>query len=442
MNRRHRPFLALAWLAALVFVAGFAAVPSAAAAAPAAATFVTPIPALVTVTQTGSFDASWTIGKGVSVSATTVVVQTSRPLGVTGCDLRWAPARSAVVSGTTYHVDGLGLNRCYRFVLLLTTGTGSRMVTSAPVIPAPAGLGATATFTNPYVDGLVSYETTARIGRAERDTFGSAIISRSLSEQSAPAVAGVCTGVPWAAPTKLATSGFSINRTLQPAFCYRYLLTIQDAAGFRSELTSGTLLMASGLPAWTGALDFYRPTAFASQATTTWCVAASSQMMLNMVLGQSDSSSSSQATYIVYGQANDGGYYSAGTNPAGWAAILDRFGGSSYTVQKFTTATAALSAAATRMRLTNKPAGLLVWTGIHAWVMNGFSATADPAVTASFTVTAVDVTGPLYPRAMNSSGYDLPPDTQLTPAQLSKYFLPYQDTVVRTWNGGYVVIMP
>ena len=74
--------------------------------------------------------------------------------------------------------------------------------------------------------------------------------------------------------------------------------------------------------------------------------------------------------------------------------------------------------------------------------MNGFSATADPAVTGSFTVTAVDVTGPLYPRAMNSSGYDLPPDTQLTPAQLGKYFLPYHDTVVKTWNGGYVVIMP
>jgi hypothetical protein len=43
---------------------------------------------------------------------------------------------------------------------------------------------------------------------------------------------------------------------------------------------------------------------------------------------------------------------------------------------------------------------------------------------------------------MNSSGYDLSPDSQLTPAQLSKYFLPYSDTIVKTWNGGYVVIMP
>ena len=29
-----------------------------------------------------------------------------------------------------------------------------------------------------------------------------------------------------------------------------------------------------------------------------------------------------------------------------------------------------------------------------------------------------------------------------TPAQLGKYFLPYTDTIVKTWNGGYVVIAP
>lgn len=439
----RRLLSALASLTALVLVAGFGTV-SAAAAATAApvATFVTPTPGLVSVTQTGSFGASWTLAKGATVAATTVVVQTSRPTGVSGCDLRWLPVRSQAVSGTSYQVDGLLPNRCYRFVLLLTTGSGAQTVTSQPFIPAPAGLGATADFTNPYVDGVVAYETAARIGWAERDTFGSKIVSRSLSEQAAPSVAGGCAGVAWASPTKLSFTGSSINRTLQRTFCYRYLLTLQDAAGFRSDLTSGAMLVASGLPAWTGTLDFYRPTAFASQSTITWCVAASSQMMLNMVLGQTDSSSSAQSTYIAYGQANDGGNYPAGTNPAGWAAILNRYGGSTYSVQRFTSSAAALNAAAIRMRQTNKPVGMLVWSGRHAWVMNGFSATADPATTSNFTITSVDVSGPLYPRSMNSSGYDLSPDSQLTPAQLSKYFLPYSDTIVKTWNGGYVVIMP
>ena len=430
-------------LTVLFLVSGFGGLSVAAAATAApVATFVTPIPGLVSVTQTGSFAASWTIAPGTTVSATTVVIQTSRPTGVSGCDIRWLPVRSAAVSGTKYLADGLLPNRCYRFVLLLTTNSGAKTAISQPFIPAPAGLGATADFTNPYVDGLVAYETTAKISWAPRDTFGSKIVSTILSEQSAPSVGGSCSSVTWAAPAKVTFTGSSVNRTLQPASCYRYLLVLQDAAGFRSELTSGAMLMASALPAWTGTFDLYRAGVFASQATITWCVAASSQMMLNMALGQSDASSGAQSTYIVYGQANDGGNYAAGTNPAGWAAIMNRYGGATYSVQRFTDSTSALKKAATRMRQTNKPVGLLVWKGRHAWVMNGFSATADPATTSNFTITAIYVSGPLYPRAMNSSGYDLAPDTQLTPAQLGKYFLPYTDTIVKTWNGGYVVIAP
>ncbi len=443
MNRSHRRLSTLASVATLVLVAGFGAVtPAVAATATPAATFIAPVPGLITVTQTGSFTVSWTISKGVSVSSTTVVVQTSRPVGVTGCDLRWLPVGSASVPGASYHAAGLPVNRCYRFLLVLATGTGTQTVTSPTIIPAPAGLGPTADFTNPFEDGLVDYETTARIGWAPRDTFGSTITSTSLFEESAPAVGGSCAGVKWASATKLAFTGSSVNRTLQRSFCYRYLLELQDAAGFRSWLTSGAMLVASGLPSWTGSLDFFRLSAFASQATNTWCVAASSQMMLNMILGESDSSTSAQATYIAYGQAHDGGSYPSGTNPAGWAAILDRYGGASYSVQSFTTSAAALKQAAIRMRQTNKPVGMLVWKGRHAWVMDGFSASADPATTTNFTITGVDVTGPLYPRAMNSSGYDLPPDTQLTPGQLAKYFLPYTDTTVKTWNGTYVLIVP
>jgi hypothetical protein len=443
MSRSHRRLPTLASVAGLILVAGLGGIsPAAAATAAPVATFVTPIPGLTTVIQTGSFGASWTITKDVSVSSTTVVVQTSRPMGVTGCDIRWLPVGSGSASGTSYSVAGLLPNRCYRFLLMLTTGAGTQTVTSSPFIPAPAGLGPTADFTNPFADGLVVYETAARIGWAPRDTFGSMITSISLFEESAASAGGTCTAATWSSPTKLSFTGSSVNRTLQPAFCYRYLLTLQDAAGFRSELTSGAMLEASGLPAWTGALDFYRPSAFASQATTTWCVAASSQMMLNMILGESDSSTSSQATYITYGQAHDGGNYPSGTNPAGWSAILDRYGGATYSVQTFGDSTSALKQAATRMRQTNRPVGMLVWKGRHAWVIDGFTATADPATTSNFTITSVDVTGPLYPRAMNSSGYDLPPDTQLTPAQLATYFLPYTDPIVKTWNGKYVLIVP
>ena len=447
MTRRRRILMTLASLTASVVMAllgdmGAAATVAAATTPASPVTFVSPAPGLVTVTQTGSFGASWTIAPGITVTSTTVAVQTSRPAGVHGCDVRWLPVRTASVSGTSYQVDGLLPNRCYRFLLALTTTSGALSATSSPFIPSPGGLGPTADFTNPFIDGLVAYDTAATVGFALRDTFGSKLVSRSFAEESAPAVGGTCTGVTWSAPTTLSMTGTSIARTLQRSYCYRYLLTLQDAAGFRSYLTSGTMRVAAVLPAWTGGLDFYRPTAFASQATNAWCVGASTQMMLNMSLGTSDASSGSQLTYMIWAQANDGGNYTAGSNPAGWAAALDRYGGSSYSVQRFTDSTSALKKAATRMRETNKPVGLLVWKGLHAWVMNGFTATADPATTTNFTITAVYVTGPLYPRAMNSSGYDLPPDTSLTPAQLSKYFLTYYDTVVRSWNGYYVAIVP
>jgi hypothetical protein len=440
MSHRHRHRHRLSALAALLLLASFG-VGSAESATPIA-TFVTPTPGIVSVLQTGSFGVSWTVAKGAAVTATTIVVQTSRPAGVSGCDIRWLPVSVSAVTGTSYQIDGLLPNRCYRFLVRLTTSAGTQTVISSPIIPAPGGIGATATFTNPFVDGVVAYETTARIGWAQRDTFGSAIVSRSLAEQSATAIAGSCTGVTWSSPVKVAFTGSTVNRTLQRSHCYRYLLTLQDAAGFRSQLTSGAMLVAGGLPDWTGNFDLYRPGAFATQATITWCVAAASQMMLNVILGQSDVSRSSQATYIAYGQANDGANYPSGTGPAGWVAMLNRYGGSTYSVQRFTDGDSALKAAATRMRLTNKPVGMLVWAGRHAWVMTGFSATADPATTSDFTITAVYVSGPLYPRAMNSSGYDLPPDTQLTPAQLARYFVKYYDTFVKTWNGGYVLIVP
>ena len=41
-----------------------------------------------------------------------------------------------------------------------------------------------------------------------------------------------------------------------------------------------------------------------------------------------------------------------------------------------------------QIRLTNRPVGLMTWRGAHSWVMSGFNATADPAVTDKFTVTA------------------------------------------------------
>jgi hypothetical protein len=65
--------------------------------------------------------------------------------------------------------------------------------------------------------------------------------------------------------------------------------------------------------------------------------------------------------------------------------------------------------------------------------MTGFEATADPAFDPAFTVTAVYVSGPLYPR-QQSHGYDMPPDTRLTVSDLGTYFTPVWWKSRLTWE--------
>src|SRR4051795_8667920 len=56
---------------------------------------------------------------------------------------------------------------------------------------------------------------------------------------------------------------------------------------------------------WSGRYDVYRSGVFSSQQTMTWCVAASIQMMLNIVRDERDHSYASQHEYIHYARQHD-----------------------------------------------------------------------------------------------------------------------------------------
>jgi hypothetical protein len=85
---------------------------------------------------------------------------------------------------------------------------------------------------------------------------------------------------------------------------------------------------------------------------------------------------------------------------------------------------------------------LTVSHGNHGWILTGFRATADPAKTARFTVTSVRVTGPLY-GLQSQNGYDMPPNTKLTTAQLKRFFTPWKyPPRAMVWDGRYVSIQP
>jgi hypothetical protein len=190
-------------------------------------------------------------------------------------------------------------------------------------------------------------------------------------------------------------------------------------------------------------MDLYRQGVFATQYRWTWCVGASSQAMLNIILGTSNTSVTRQRGLVKYAMAHDAFVHSTrgGSDATGFAHTLTHFGGGNYKPVLSTNYRAAVQRAAARIRATGRPVGLLVMGGRHAWVMTGFDATADPAKGAGFAVTHVYVIGPLYPR--QQSGYfDRPPDTRLTFDQFRRPFRKFDDPDSPQFTGYWVTVSP
>jgi hypothetical protein len=201
---------------------------------------------------------------------------------------------------------------------------------------------------------------------------------------------------------------------------------------------------SAALPRWTGGMDLYRPGVYTMQATWIWCTAANAQIMRNMVDHQADHGTANQARYFAYMRAHN--RYAIpvtdGSDPQGWADGLARYVDSRYRLVTYASFDSALHDAVTRMRQTGLPVSLAVMHGNHAWVLNGFTATADPAVTSRFAVTSVRVTGPLYGR-QSVHGYDMAPDTRLTTAAFRGFFTQFHYAPLRmAWEGRYVTIQP
>ena len=194
--------------------------------------------------------------------------------------------------------------------------------------------------------------------------------------------------------------------------------------------------------AWRGGVELFRADAFTSQPNYVTCVPTSVQMMLNLIQDTEQHSTSQILSYYRWGRAHNAYHYTTlGLDPQSWAGLLSTYGGGPYVDLSFDSYGAALSAAAYELRLTNKPIGLLVDDGHHAWVMTGFTGTADPLVSPGASITQVTVMGSLHPRPI-SNGYDPPPGDHLSPAELRTYLTPYQEVFPVRWTGKYVIVAP
>lgn len=201
---------------------------------------------------------------------------------------------------------------------------------------------------------------------------------------------------------------------------------------------------APQLSTWDGGVSLYRAGTFTTQKSWLWCTAADVQIARNIVDHQTDHSKAGQQTYFRWMRLHNRYRLplSAGVDPRGWAAGMRHFVDDRYRLVSSATFEGALRSAVTRLRLTGLPVALAVSHGNHGWLLTGFTATADPAVTTAFRVTSVRVVGPLY-GLQSKNGYDMAPNTKLTPTQLRRYFTPWNYKPMKMiWDGRYVSIQP
>jgi hypothetical protein len=190
------------------------------------------------------------------------------------------------------------------------------------------------------------------------------------------------------------------------------------------------------------ALNLYQVGDFVPQYTFEWCVAASIQMAYNLVEPQTRTARSDQQELWERARAHSTNSF-GGANPWGWAAVLNEVGVGPYELVSIPDYAEALRVAAAAIRETERPVGLVMWRGRHAWVMSGFESVGDPAVDAAFRVTGVRVLDPLYPRGSGTWGPSPEPNSLLTSAELATQFV-VRDS--RRWSSrlpaGYLLVLP
>jgi hypothetical protein len=206
-------------------------------------------------------------------------------------------------------------------------------------------------------------------------------------------------------------------------------------------------------------LDLASKGDYVAQTNFVQCVGASMQMMLNMINPSDDRSSKTQLRLQnlareLSGRRGDGSQRK-GASVRGWSAGLNRLGAGPYRLVGAVTLDEALRLAATAIRQTNRPVGLLVWRGRHAWVMSGFHATADPLATSAFKVTGAIVMDPLYPHGSKVWGPSPRPREALSPKALGRQFVPRRQgsnfpsgsggtgaATMSALSGKYVLVLP
>jgi hypothetical protein len=194
-------------------------------------------------------------------------------------------------------------------------------------------------------------------------------------------------------------------------------------------------------------LSLGEPGDFVTQYSSVACVGASVQTMFNMMRPGADRTLATQRRLLGLAQQLSDPVFvrrTGGASAMGWAYALEVSGGGPYRVRAFDTRDAALAAVVVAIRTTGRPAGLLVWAGVHAWVVSGFRTIGDPA-RGDARILDLVVSDPWWPRPANVHGRTIAPDSRVTPAAIASDFVVYRrghPGFGSVMNGSFVVVLP
>jgi len=200
-------------------------------------------------------------------------------------------------------------------------------------------------------------------------------------------------------------------------------------------------------------VNLAHPSDFVAQTSFVRCVGASVQMMLNIDRPGADRSARTQRRLQKLARSLSGpaprGFVRHGASIRGWTAALGLESGGAWQMVGADSLNEAMRIAAKAIRRWNQPVGLLVWRGRHAWVMSGFVATSDPALTDSFRVTRAYILDPLYPHGSTIWGPSPKPGTAIPVSQVGEQFVRRRTSSI--WNalpmmgqlaGRYALVVP
>jgi putative peptidoglycan lipid II flippase len=189
-------------------------------------------------------------------------------------------------------------------------------------------------------------------------------------------------------------------------------------------------------------MDLYEKGDFVGEYLDTWCVPAAMQTSINIMSAGADTSRAFQTRLYNLAYSLEPGN-TGGADALGWPEGLTKLGYGTFELDVRGSINAAAWTVAKAIRLTSRPAGLIVWYGWHSWVVSGFKATADPALTDAFTVTGLYIEDVWYNRLSSIWGYSNPPDTFVKTSDLGIDYKPYHEwTKDPTRDGKYVFVLP